>query len=56
MSRLPRQPGLAEEGTATCLVLAIRTAKWPAHLDEKVRECDLDREIEFQRILSAASY
>lgn len=32
---------------ATCLILAIRTAKWPAHFDEKVSEASLDREIEY---------
>ena len=29
----------------TCLILAIRTAKWPAIFDERCSEMDLDREI-----------
>jgi hypothetical protein len=37
---------------ATCLILAIRTAKWPAHFDEKLGASDLDREIEFSAHLA----
>jgi hypothetical protein len=29
----------------TCLILAIRTAKWPATFNERCSEMDLDREI-----------
>lgn len=32
---------------ATCLILAIRTAKWPSHFDEKLSASDLDREIDY---------
>ena len=31
----------------TCLILAIRTAKWPATFDERCSEMDLDREIAY---------
>jgi len=31
---------------ATCLILAIRTAKWTARQDEKLSNHDLDREID----------
>jgi hypothetical protein len=31
----------------TCLILAIRTAKWPAIFDERCSEIDLDREITY---------
>jgi len=31
---------------ATCLILAIRTAKWPARFDASLSEIDLDREID----------
>jgi hypothetical protein len=31
----------------TCLILAIRTAKWPAIFDERCSEMDLDREIAY---------
>jgi hypothetical protein len=32
---------------ATCLFVAIRTAKWPASIDAKNSNCELDKEIEF---------
>ena len=32
---------------ATCLVVAIRTARWPAREESSSREIDLDKEIEF---------
>jgi len=32
---------------ASCLILAIRTAKWPSKLDEKLSNHDLEREIDF---------
>lgn len=32
---------------ATCLVVAIRTAKWPAQVSEHVSSVDLDKEVEF---------
>ncbi len=38
---------------ATCLILAIRTAKWPAHFDEKVSAMDLEREIEYAAHLAS---
>lgn len=43
---------------ATCVILAIRTAKWPATFDQSNSEMDLDREIDFAahlagRVLSA---
>jgi hypothetical protein len=31
---------------ATCVILAIRTAKWPVRSDAKLSETDLDLEIE----------
>jgi hypothetical protein len=31
----------------TCLILAIRTAKWPASFNERCSEMDLDREIAY---------
>jgi hypothetical protein len=31
----------------TCLILTIRTAKWPATFNERCREMDLDREIAY---------
>jgi hypothetical protein len=31
---------------ATCLILAIRTARWPVRSDERVSDMDLEREIE----------
>jgi hypothetical protein len=32
---------------ATCLILAIRTAKWPARVLETASDTDLDSEIEY---------
>jgi hypothetical protein len=32
---------------ATCLIVAIRTAKWPVSKDEHFSSCELDEEIEF---------
>ncbi len=32
---------------STCLILAIRTAKWAASHDEKLRNHDLDKEIDY---------
>ena len=32
---------------ATCLIVAIRTAKWSATLDVRNSNCELDREIQF---------
>lgn len=32
---------------ATCLLVAIRTARWPPVLDTTARQCDLDQEIDF---------
>jgi hypothetical protein len=45
---------------ATCLILAIRTAKWPPHFDSSLSEVDLDREIDYaahlaSRVLSRLS-
>jgi hypothetical protein len=31
----------------TCVILAIRTAKWPPNFDERISEIDLDREIAY---------
>jgi len=43
---------------ATCLIVAIRTAKWSASIDAKNSNSELDKEIDFaahvaQRVLSA---
>jgi hypothetical protein len=43
---------------ATCVILAIRTAKWPAIFDKSTAHPELDREIDFaanlaSRVLSA---
>jgi len=32
---------------ATCLNLAIRTARWPAEFDEKFSDARMDKEIEY---------
>jgi hypothetical protein len=45
---------------ATCLILAIRTAKCPPHFDTSLSEIDLDREIDYaahlaNRVLSSLS-
>jgi hypothetical protein len=32
---------------ATCVILAIRTAKWPARFDEKLSHHELDHEIDY---------
>jgi hypothetical protein len=32
---------------ATCLILAVRTAKWPSRYDAGMNEADLQQEIEF---------
>jgi hypothetical protein len=40
----------------TCLILAIRTAKWPATFDERCSEMDLDREIVTQLSWPAESW
>jgi hypothetical protein len=32
---------------ATCLILAIRTARWAAHSDAKLSEVDLDQEVDY---------
>jgi hypothetical protein len=32
---------------ATCLIVAIRTAKWSAGIDAKNSNCELDKEIDF---------
>jgi hypothetical protein len=32
---------------ATCLILAIRTARWPAQFDSSLSETDLGKEIDF---------
>ena len=32
---------------ATCLILAIRTAKWPANFDEKFSDAGMDKEIDY---------
>jgi hypothetical protein len=32
---------------ATCLIVAIRTAKWPTQSDEKLCDQDMNEEIEF---------
>ena len=32
---------------ATCVILAIRTAKWPAVFDKSTSQPELDREIEY---------
>ena len=42
---------------ATCLIVAIRTARWSATIDTRNSNCELDREIQFaanvaQRVLS----
>ena len=44
----------------TCLILAIRTAKWPATFNERCSEMDLDREIAYAaqlagRVLAAST-
>ncbi len=37
---------------ATCLVVAIRTARWPALASTTARDIDLDQEIEFAATIS----
>ena len=37
---------------ATCLILAIRTAEWPARLHETASNTDLDSEIEYAHRLA----
>ena len=37
---------------ATCLIVAIRTARWPATLDSTARDLDLDHEITFAATLT----
>jgi len=32
---------------ATCLIVAIRTARWPAHADKAASSPEIDREIDF---------
>ncbi len=32
---------------ATCIILAIRTAKWPARFDERLSHHELDQEIDY---------
>jgi len=39
---------------ATCLILAIRTAKWPSNFDGKVSAPDLDREIDYAAHLAGS--
>jgi hypothetical protein len=38
---------------ATCLVLAIRTAKWPPRWHETASDTELDREIEYAHRLAS---
>ena len=40
----------------TCLILAIRTAKWPATFNERCSEMDLGREIAYAAQLAAESW
>ena len=46
---------------ATCLIFAIRTARWPAEFDEKFSESGLDKEIDYaahlaSRVLSVLTH
>ena len=41
---------------ATCVVLAIHTAKWPAVFDKSTAHPELDREIDFVANLQDVSY
>jgi len=41
---------------ATAVILAIRTAKWPAVLDKSTSHLELDREIESQQIRRIAFF
>lgn len=38
---------------STCLILAIRTAKWPATFDKMTANPELDREIEYATFLAS---
>jgi hypothetical protein len=38
---------------ATCLIVAIRTARWPAHVDPVSSEHDLGREIDYGAHIAA---
>ena len=38
---------------ATCVILAIRTAKWPAVFDKSTSHPELDREIDFAAHLAS---
>ena len=38
---------------STCLILAIRTAKWPARFDEKLSNHELDAEIDYAAHLAS---
>lgn len=37
---------------ATCLILAIRTAKWPARTKQMLSDSELDREVDFAEYLA----
>lgn len=37
---------------ATCLILAIRTAKWPTRSNSTASDCDLDQEIDHAAYLA----
>ena len=37
---------------ATCLILAIRTAKWPAHTKQMLSDSELDPEVHFAEYLA----
>jgi hypothetical protein len=41
---------------ATCLILAIRTAKWPARVHETASDTDLDSEIEYAHKLASRMF
>ena len=40
---------------ATCLIVAIRTAKWPARSDDKLCDQEMNEEIEFAAYSRTAS-
>jgi hypothetical protein len=55
--RLQQRTRLAEDGPfmliATCLILAVRTAEWPAQWNETASNTDLDSEIEYAHRLAS---
>ena len=54
--RIHGRPGLPKLGPslliATCLILAIRTAKWPAHTKQMLSDSELDPEVHFAEYLA----